>query len=195
MTVGPADTRPGVDLELLDRSLAWTRGVLVGVRDAEAHRATPCRGWSLTDLLVHMVDSLEVVTELSLGRMALVGPPPTSRRPEVLAEHLRLLGCALLDGWLRADRPAVTEVGGVLLDADVALEVGALEIAVHGWDVARARGLEATFPPLLAAALLPVAVRRVPVVGRHPRFGPPLPPSGTDPAAFLVAHLGRSAVP
>ncbi len=190
--MGPADTRPGVDLELLERSLAWTRGALVGVRDAEAGRATPCRGWTLADLLVHMVDSLEVVTELSLGRVALAGPPPTSRRPEVLAEHLGVLGCALLDGWLRADRPAVADVGGALLDADVAVEVGALEIAVHGWDVARSRGLDAAFPPLLAAALLPVAVRRVPVVGRHPRFAPPVAPWGTDPASLLLAHLGRS---
>ncbi len=190
--MGPADTRPGVDLELLERSVAWTRGALAGVRDTEAGRATPCDGWTLADLLVHMVDSLEVVTELSLGRVALAGPPPASRRPEVLADHLGVLGCALLDGWLRADRPVVADVGGALLDADVAVEVGALEIAVHGWDVARARGLSASLPPLLAAALLPVAVRRVPVEGRHLRFAPPVAPWGTDPAALLMAHLGRS---
>ncbi|MBM6399240.1 maleylpyruvate isomerase family mycothiol-dependent enzyme [Phycicoccus sonneratiae] len=190
--MGPADTRPGVDLELLERSLAWTRGALAGVAGSEAGRPTPCAGWTLADLLVHMVDSLEVVTELSLGRVALAGPPPTSRRPEVLAEHLRLLGCALLDGWLREDRPQEVAVGSSLLDADVAVEVGALEIAVHGWDVARARGLEAPFPPLLAAALLPVAVRRVPVHGRGRRFAPPVRPSGTGPASLLLAHLGRS---
>ncbi|MGG5259869.1 maleylpyruvate isomerase family mycothiol-dependent enzyme [Phycicoccus avicenniae] len=193
--MGPADVRPGVDLELLERSLAWTRGALAGIGDDEAGARTPCAAWTLADLLVHMVDSLEVVTELSLGRLALAGPPPASRRPEVLAEHLRLLGCALLEGWLRADRPSAADVGGALLDADVAVEVGALEIAVHGWDVARARGLATPFPPLLAAALLPVAVRRVPAVGRHPRFAPPLRPAGTGPAAMLLAHLGRASGP
>ncbi|MBD3784597.1 MAG: maleylpyruvate isomerase family mycothiol-dependent enzyme [Micrococcales bacterium] len=148
----PADLRPRVDLELLDRSLAWTRGALAGVRDDEAGRPTPCAGWTLVDLLVHMVDSLEVVTELSLGRVALAGPPPTSHRPEVLADHLRVLGCALLDGWLRDGGPGAVRLGDRRLEPDVALEVSALEVAVHGWDVATARGSGEPFPPLLTDA-------------------------------------------
>lgn len=187
----PADLRPRVDLELLDRSLAWTRGALAGVRDDEAGRPTPCAGWTLVDLLVHMVDSLEVVTELSLGRVALAGPPPASHRPEVLADHLRVLGCALLDGWLRDGGPGAVRLGDRRLEPDVALEVSALEVAVHGWDVATARGSGEPFPPLLAAALLPVALRRVPVEGRRTNFAPPLRPAGTGPAALLLAHLGR----
>ena len=187
----PAGLRPGVDLELLERSLAWTRGALAGTTDDEATRPTPCTHWTLADLLVHMVDSLEVVTELSLGRMALAGPPPESTRPSVLAEHLRVLGCLLLEGWLRDGGRERVDVGGALLDPDVAVEVAALEIAVHGWDVARARGHHEDFPPLLAAALLPVAVRRVPVERRGTRFAPPREPVGTGPAALLLAHLGR----
>ncbi|WP_404350844.1 maleylpyruvate isomerase family mycothiol-dependent enzyme [Phycicoccus jejuensis] len=187
----PADCRPGVDVELLDRSLAWTRGVLAGVIDDDADRPTPCAAWTLTDLLVHMVDSLEVVTELSLGRMASVGPPPTSRRPTVLADHLRVLGCALLEGWVRDGGPGPVLVGDRRLEPDVALEVSSVEVAVHGWDVASALGSPAPFPPLLAAALLPVALRRVPAGVRHPRFAPPVPPRATDPASLLLAHLGR----
>lgn len=191
MTVSSAGVRPRVDVELLERSLAWSRGALAGVTDDEAGRPTPCAGWVLTDLLVHMVDALEVVTELSLGRMVAAGPPPTSTRPRVLADHLTVLGCTLLEGWLRDPAPATLDVLGRRLDADVALEVSALEIAVHGWDVARARGLPTPFPSLLAAALLPVAVRRVPVRGRGARFVAPLAPSATDPAGLLLAHLGR----
>lgn len=194
MTVRPAGLRPRVDVELLERSLGWTRGALAGVSDEEAGRATPCAGWVLTDLLVHMVDTLEVVTELSLGRMADVGPPPTSTRPSVLADHLSVLGCALLEGWLRGPPPGALAVGERRLEPEVAVEVSALEIAVHGWDVAQARGLASPFPPLLAAALLPVAVRRVPRVGRGGHFAAPLTPAATDPATLLLAHLGRSAV-
>ncbi len=189
--MGPAGLSPRVDVELLERSLAWTRGGLAGLGDDEAARPTPCARWTLADLLVHMVDSLEVVTELSLGRVALAGPPPMSTRPSVLADHLRVLGCALLDGWLGDGGREGAHVGGALLDPDVAVEVASLEIAVHGWDVARARGRPEVFPPLLAAALLPVAVRRVPVAGRAGRFAPPRVPGGTDPAALLLAHLGR----
>lgn len=190
--MGPADLRPRVDVEVLERALGFTLGALAGVSDPEADLPTPCRDWTLTDLLLHMVDGLSVVTELSLGRLALVAPPPTSTRPTVLADHLRVLGCTLLDGWLRDGGPGPVLVGSRRLEPDVALEVSALEIAVHGWDVARARGLDASFPPLLAATLLPVAVRRVPVAARGPRFGPPRAPAGPDPASLLLAHLGRS---
>ena len=187
----PADVRPRVDVEVLERALGWTRGALAGIDDDEAGRSTPCTAWTLTDLLVHMVDALSVVTELSLGRLALAAPPPTSLRPTVLADHLQVLGCALLEGWLRDGGPGPVLVGDRRLDPDVALEVSALEIAVHGWDVAQARGIGAPIPPLLAAALLPVAVRRVPLAGRGTRFAAPRTPTGNDPAALLLAHLGR----
>ena len=187
---------PGVGVGLLERSLGWTRGALVGIRDEEGPRLTPCEEWTLGDLLVHMVDSLEVVAELAVGRVARIGPPPSSRRPEVLADHLRVLGCTLLDAWVHADLGRRVDVGvGVgRVDALLAAEVGALEIAVHGWDVAVARELPSRFPSLLAASLLPVAVARVPVDGRSGRFAPPLVPSGTDPATLLLAHLGRDAL-
>lgn len=192
MTVRPAGLRPRVDVELLERALGWARGALVGVADDEAGRPTPCAGWVLTDLLVHMVDTFEVVTELSLGRMVGVGPPPSSTRPSVLADHLSVLGGALLEGWLRGPPPGPLCVGERRLEPEVAVEVAALEIAVHGWDVARARGLSTPFPPLLAAALLPVAVERVPRVGRGGHFAAPVTPRATDPASLLLAHLGRS---
>lgn len=193
-----ADVRPRVDVELMERSLAFTRGALVGVNDDEADRPTPCARWTVADLLVHMVDSLEVATELSLGRVSVAGPPPSTRRPAPLAGHLRALGCALLEGWVaRAHSPRQAPVllddGSTRLDVGVAGGVAALEVAVHGWDLARARGMTTAFPPLLAAALLPVAAQVVPVGERDGRFGPPLPPTGGDPSSLLLAHLGRDA--
>ncbi|MGL5863107.1 MAG: maleylpyruvate isomerase family mycothiol-dependent enzyme [Phycicoccus sp.] len=194
--MAPADLRPRADVELVERAVAFTCGALAGIADAEAGAATPCARWVLTDLLVHMVDSLEVVTELALGRVSAAGPPPGSSRPGPLAQHLRLLGCALLDGWItRASSPDVRDTvlhdGRTRLDVETASAVAALEVAVHGWDVTRARGVATPFPPLLAAALLPVAVAVVPVGGRDGRFARPLRPPATDPSALLLAHLGR----
>ncbi|MGL5819008.1 MAG: maleylpyruvate isomerase family mycothiol-dependent enzyme [Phycicoccus sp.] len=194
--MSPADLRPRADVELVERAVAFTRGALAGVADAEASAVTPCAGWALADLLVHMVDSLEVVTELALGRVSMAGPPPESGRPELLAAHLRVLGCALLDGWVaRASDPdtrdAVLHDGRTRLDVVTASHVAALEVAIHGWDLARARGIAGPFPPLLAAALLPVAVAVVPVHARDGRFAPPLRPPTTDPSSLLLAHLGR----
>ncbi len=189
MSTPDAATRSGV--ELLERSLAWARLALDGVHDAEAGLPTPCGAWCLADLLVHMVDSLEVVAELGLGRVAGSGPPPSSRRPEVLADHLRVLGCVLLGHWTAETGENPVQVGPASLDRVVAAEIAGLEIAVHGWDVAACRGRGDLIPSRLAAALLPVALARVPAAGRAGRFAPPLRPSSSDPASLLLAHLGR----
>ena len=191
MPAPDAATRSGV--ELLERSLSWARLALEGVDDADAGLPTPCGAWSVTDLLVHMVDSLEVVAELGLGRVAGAGPPPSSLRPEVLADHLRVLGCVLLGHWASALPDGSVQVGRASLGRSVAAEVAGLEVAVHAWDLAAARGRGELMPSRLAAALLPVALARVPAEGRAGRFAAPVRPPSSDPASLLLAHLGRDA--
>ncbi|MGL4743701.1 MAG: hypothetical protein ACRCXL_04850 [Dermatophilaceae bacterium] len=88
--------RPRADVELVERAVSFTRVVLAGVADVEAGAVTPCARWVVTDLLVHLVDSLEVVTELALGRVGLAGPPPTSTRPELLARQMNRPASVLL---------------------------------------------------------------------------------------------------
>jgi hypothetical protein len=98
----------------------------------------------------------------------------------------------VLGGWVHADSRPV-ELGASPLRRAVLTEVGALEVAVHGWDVARTCGSTAALPPLLAARLLPVAARRVGPGDRPGTFGPVVEPTGTDPVGLLLAHLGRRA--
>jgi len=70
--------------------------------------------------------------------------------------------------------------------------VGALEMAVHGWDLSRACGHRRPIPGPLAASLLHISPLLVPRTGRAPLFGPPVtvPPMAT-PSDQLVAYLGR----
>jgi uncharacterized protein (TIGR03086 family) len=181
------------DLELLERALGWTRGVLVEVRDDLAGAPTPCAGWTLLDLLRHMVDSLSALAEGAAGSVALATVPvDRSARPEELARSLRDLGCAVLGAWVHAGTRPV-DLGARSLRRAVVTEVGALEVAVHGWDVARSCGSTAELPPLLAAGLLPVAVRRVGPGDRPGSFGPVVEALRSDPAGVLLAHLGRHA--
>jgi uncharacterized protein (TIGR03086 family) len=191
--VGPVPVRARDDLELLERALGWTRGVVVDVRDDLAGAPTPCAGWTLLDLLRHMADSLSALAEAATGRVALA-PVRVDRSagPEALARSLGDLGCAVLGGWLHASAGSV-DLGANALRREVLVEVGALEVAVHGWDVARACSSRAVLPSTLAAALLPVAVRRVGAGDRPGAFGPVVEPAGTDPVSLLLAHLGRRA--
>ena len=181
------------DLELLERALGWTRGVLVDVRDDLAGAPTPCADWTLHDLLGHMVDSLTALVEAATGSLHPV--PVAVRRsagPEALARSLCDLGCAVLGDWVHAG-PEPVDLAAGSLPRSVLTEVGALEVAVHGWDVARSCGSTAVLPSTLAAGLLPVAVRRVGPGDRPGSFGPVVEAAGCDPVSVLLAHVGRRA--
>ena len=189
MPAPPARTRD--DLELLERALGWTRGVLLDVRDDLADAPTPCAGWTLLDLRRHMLDSLSALAEAATGSLGSAAVPvDRSAGPEALTRSLGDLGCTVLGGWVHAGAEPV-ELGAGPLHRVVLTEVGAVEVAVHGWDVARSCGSSAELPPLLAAALLPPAVRRVGPGDRPSPFGPVVEPAGSDPASLLLAHLGR----
>jgi hypothetical protein len=83
-------------------------------------------------------------------------------------------------------------VAGHDVASELLVAAAALEITVHGWDVARAIGLAAPVPDELAARLLEVAGLLVQPEDRTVRFAAPRPeqPSAT-PGERLLAFLGR----
>ena len=69
---------------------------------------------------------------------------------------------------------------------------GAIELAVHGWDVATTCGSGHRMPVGLATDLLRAATALVDDQTRRPAFGPPVQvPAGAAPEDRLVAFLGR----
>ena len=179
-------------VELLERSIGWTRVSLVAASALPADAPTPCEGWDVGDLLAHMVDGFTALVESAAGRVGTRRTPPLPREPALLAGHLLDLGCGVLGGWT-SHVPYAVGVGGLALAPDTVLEVAALEVAVHGWDVGRAAGLDRPLPSGLAAALLPVAVRHVHPLDRPARFGAVVDQPRRDPSSLLLAHLGRRA--
>lgn len=115
---------------------------------------------------------------------------------------LRNRACNLLGAWTGASDRAWVSVGGCPLSAGVVSATGALEIAVHGWDVARACGYPRPIPRPLAEELLPLAVLLVTDADRPGRFAAPFlharpthaRPTRARPAPpehRLLAFLGR----
>jgi uncharacterized protein (TIGR03086 family) len=173
-------------IELLERSLGYTRVALVGVTDARLAAATPCRDWTLGDLLAHMDDSLDAFTEAAGGNVALTH---ASSVPQVMV--LQQKACALMGLWCDQVPPGVS-VGGADLATDLLVATAALEITVHGWDVAQATGECTPIPEGLARQLLPIAHRTVVDLDRGIRFAEALPePVGATADARLRAFLGR----
>jgi len=176
-------------VELLERSLAYTRVMLADVRPDLLDRPTPCAGWTLGHLLAHMEDALDAFTEAASGRVEVDPVPPTSTRVDALREK----ACALLGAWTAA-RPTSgdVEVGDLGLDAPLLVATAALEITVHGWDVGQATGRRTRIPGDLARGLLAVAQHVIDPADRGPRFASARP---ADPEAApdvrLLSWTGR----
>lgn len=171
--------------ELLERSLAYTLGSVAGAERAGLGRGTPCADWSLGELLGHLDDSLDALYEgLTGGR---IGRFPHADR----VCGFRTRACAVLGAWA-AGPPEDVRVGERPLDVGVMAAVGAVEITVHGWDVARACGRSRPIPEELAAELLSVARCVVGAEDRGVRFADAVSvPSGARPEARLLGFLGR----
>ena len=91
------------------------------------------------------------------------------------------------------DCPEIIAIADRRLTLGLMTGVGALEMAVHGWDLSRACGHGQPIPGPLATSLLHITPLLVPRTGRAPLFGPPVtvPPMAT-PSDQLVAYLGRN---
>lgn len=173
-------------VELLGRALEYTQARLSGVRGGLLDRPTPCDGWRLSDLLVHMEDSLDAFTEAAGGQVMVHLTLTTEGRVAAIEEK----ACALLGAWARPS-PGDVLVGGLDLASPLLVATAALEVTVHGWDVGQAT-TPARIPSDLAVALLPVADLTVTPADRGVRFAAPVqvaPDAAED--VRLLAFLGR----
>lgn len=192
----PSRRRPPPALALLDAALTWTHGTLQLARVSDPGLPTPCASWELGALLVHMEDSLSAFGEAAgTGHVAISREPVSVGAPAPTPELVdRICRCARSTraAWSSRITSAPVMLGDLGLGRDTTALVGALEITVHGWDVARATHNPAPIPADLAARLLPVARTVVTPGERGRRFAAPRP---VDPRASsgdqLLAHLGR----
>jgi uncharacterized protein (TIGR03086 family) len=181
-------------VELLDRSLAYTRVMLADVLPDHLDRRTPCVGWTLSQLLAHMEDALDAFIEAAAGRVQVDPVPPTDTRVEALREK----ACTLLGAWA-AGRPAgerqleQVAVGELSLEAHLLVATAALEVTLHGWDVSQSTGRRTPIPDDLATRLLPVAREVIVADDRGGRFASPRPTAPDAPSAQrLLAWAGRA---
>lgn len=181
--------QPDEGVELLERALAYTRGALVSVRPEHLALRTPCAGWRLGDLLAHMEDALDAFAEGADGAIGLHSAAPAPLEERVRA--LQAKACGLLGAWSAATTPTVL-VGGHPIRVGIVTRLAALEILVHGWDVARTTGRREPIPDALGAELLPTALALARETAGD--FAPPVRvAAGAAGAVRLLAAVGRRA--
>jgi uncharacterized protein (TIGR03086 family) len=177
---------PGAAFGLLERAISYALGTVPGVTADGLGAPTPCAGWDLRTLLQHVNESLDLLHECLAGPTA-TAPPATDPLDLFRARATRLVAA-----FSRPVTQRVVIAGGCPLALGVIARTGALEIAVHGWDISRAIQESRPIPNELASDLLGLCPVLVADARHHRLFAPPVPlPPAAGPSDQLVALLGR----
>jgi uncharacterized protein (TIGR03086 family) len=178
-------------LALLERAVNYTLGSLHLVTPKALSRATPCREWDLRALLTHLGDSVAALHEAVAARRVGLAVPAADPAVDPVAA-VRDRARKLLGACTTTAGPDLVAVAGAPVTAGIVTGAGAVEIAVHGWDVARACGCPRPIPADLGVRLLELAPLFVGDADRPGRFDPPVDvPPLAGPGDRLVAFLGR----
>jgi uncharacterized protein (TIGR03086 family) len=187
------DVPPGAT-GLLVGAIGYTLSVCALVGPGDMTLPTPCAEWDLGTLLAHLSASMaDLETAIRTGTLDLKRPPDNAAGDpvETLRDQAAQLLCTVYgyDGAVR-----FVAVAGLPLPAGLVACTGAVEIAVHGWDVSAARsGARRLIPPIpdeLATRMLRVCP--LVVAGREGLFaGPVEVPAQASPGDRLVGFLGR----
>ena len=212
---GDAACAPSGATVLLAGAISYALGACMQVTPEEMALPTPCADWDLEALLAHLAGSIaDLESAIRTGHLDLnpndpgilqrpEGPlrPEGPRRPGNPVgpglddgdpvETLRDQAANLLVACYAHHGPGrFVVVGGLPLPAGIVACTGAVEIAVHGWDVSAARGRGGEIPSGLAIRMLGLCPLLV--ASRAGLFAPPVEVSPqASPGDRLVGYLGR----
>ncbi len=188
-----------MDLKDLEKAFASTGAVLSGVTPAQLDESTPCRSWKVRELVNHIVGGTTFfATVAETGKPPEGGDAPDfASRDDMVAVFNQGAAHAVeafaADGAM--ERTMHLPFGD--MPGNVFINIAAIDVFTHGWDLARAMGQPTDLDPALATEMLGVARAFLPDDTRGPEpapFGPQVEaPAGASAADQLAAFLGRQA--
>ena len=187
------------EYETFDRSVATVVAAVKGVRSDQMELPTPCSEWTVRDLLNHLVGSLWFHHQLISGTPVphpaaagglpdadLVGDDPSAAFAEAAAAAL---ATAAAEGMMA--RSAQTPLGE--MPAGALTQFIALDMVVHGWDLAVATGQPYEVAPDLVAHILGFARMAITDDTRGPFIATAIAvEAGASDLDQLVGHMGRA---
>ncbi len=170
------------DLSLLTVAVAQAADLLERVDEGELGEPTPCRDWTVGDLVDHLVNAPVNFTTMMRGQQPDWGAPPEHVGAD-RAQRFRDAGGGLLDAWRASDAAS----------AQSPLDWQLAELAVHTWDLATALGLPTGhFDPGVAERGLGFMRQGLTADNRAPVFAPEQPaPPDADAYTRIAAFAGR----
>jgi uncharacterized protein (TIGR03086 family) len=152
---------------------------------------SPCGGWTARDVVRHVVETPAMFEQL-VGRELRPGPS-VDDDPLAAFTAVRDQVQADLDDPERADAAFDGYFGRTTFAESVDRFV-CFDLAVHGWDLARAAGLDDRIDPAELPRLWQATEFFGDAIRSEGTCGPALePPADADEQARLLAYLGRRA--
>jgi uncharacterized protein (TIGR03083 family) len=176
-----------------ERELADLRDRLAVLEDSAWERPVRCAGWTITDLVAHLVGA---ATGQAGGLRAAASrceqlatlDPPDSRDPAKLRDLLKDAHAEVLEA-LAALNPECADATVPLpfgpVPAILALQIVPLEYGFHHNDLRHALGEDRALPADIATALIEILPGLLPVLARGSAVGNP----GQTPSAPVTCRL------
>ncbi len=187
-----------VDLpEVHARALDLTRRSIVGVRDEQWQLESACAGWTVRELVNHVVTGNYWAAELGSGlSIEAVGDrldgDILGADPSRAYDDSALVAAAVFRAPGAMDAPCAVSYGPV--PGAVYCGHRFLDVLVHGWDVATSTGQDTTLDPDLVEACFEVIEPQMDLLVGSGMFGTAIElPEGAARQAELLAVLGRRA--
>jgi uncharacterized protein (TIGR03086 family) len=183
-------------IELLSRALGQADDLVAGTRPEQAELPTPCRSWTVAQVIGHLVDDLGNFAAAVRG-----GQPNWSKPAQAVADWNGRFAAARQDldeAWASADLAAeVPTMGGGTAALVSKADQQIAEFAVHSWDIARATGQSEDLDAEVAERGLGWAKQNLSPQFRGPEdegksFGPEVPVAADAPVyERLAGWFGR----
>lgn len=167
-----------------DPPVRQLRALLMGVTGSDLSAPTPCPGWTVGDLLDHVMGLSWAFTQAARKATDVPGGPPPVPSAANLPPHWRSRTPVLLEELATAwkDPAAWTgtaQAGGVTMPATDMGVVAMNEVVMHSWDLAQATGQEMAADPRILDALIDM-LSQGPAEGTPGLFGPRVDPDDED---------------
>jgi len=170
-------------LQLFEQGTQWVAGK-VPAAVGKLDDPTPCDDWDVRTLLNHMLDSQRYFREAAQGQDAQLPqvPPPDLLADDPVSQY----------DEARASTLRAYSEPGVIDRTGPALAIAFVDQLVHGWDLARATGQDATMPDELAQAAFAAVDGQLTDDRRGTAFKPAVPvPDDASAQDRLLGYGGR----